>query len=327
MKLRIINSGPGLFATIQDLGRPKARAYGVPVSGAMDSHSHAVANLLLGNDPGKPTLECAGGKLKARVEKGGRLALAGPGGALSINGELVSAERVVCVPDGALLTIQPMSGGNFCYLATEGGWNAVPVFGSASTYLTGGFGGYKGRALQNGDVLSASMKFDAPSRVEVESWFLRTVEYPAPRLETPLVIAVLQGPEWFWWSADQQQAFLGTSARISKDRSHQAVRIEGLSALGHSFADLYSTGVCPGAIQVPPGDAPAILMADAQTTGGFPRIAQVIAVDLPKIAQAKTGQVVRFRMVDLEEASRRLIEYELGLKRLGMAVRFRSGRA
>jgi len=103
--------------------------------------------------------------------------------------------------------------------------------------------------------------------------------------------------------------------------------MEGLSALGHTFAEMYSTGVTPGAIQVPPGDDPAILMADAQTTGGFPRIAQVIAVDLPKIAQAKTGQLLRFRMVDLAEASRRLIDYELGLKRLGMAVWLGSGRA
>ncbi|MFM9950321.1 MAG: biotin-dependent carboxyltransferase family protein [Saprospiraceae bacterium] len=327
MKLRILSTGPGLLATIQDLGRPQARGYGVPRSGAMDTHSHVLANLLLGNAPEMATLECTGGKLDAIVEKGGRLALSGVGGALFINGRSVPAERAIGVPDGALLTIQPMPGGNFSYLATAGGWKLAPVFGSASTYLAGGFGGYEGRALKKGDVLQAALELDSPSKMEVASWFFRTTEHSAPRLETPLVISVLEGPEWSWWQAAQQQAFLNNAARISKDRSRQAVRMEGLSVLGHTFAELYSTGVCPGAIQVPPGDDPAILMADAQTTGGFPRIAQVIAVDLPKIAQAKTGQLLRFRMVDLAEASRRLIEYELGLKRLGMAVRVRSGRA
>ena len=327
MKLRILNSGPGLLATIQDMGRPKARGYGVPVSGAMDVFSHVLANFLLGNESGAATIEFTGGKLDAQVEKGGFLALAGAGGALYVNGLLTAPERIVEVPDGALLKIEPMPGGNFCYLATPGGWDAIPVFGSASTYLAGRFGGYEGRALQKGDVLHASVALNAPSKTKVESWFLRAVEHSAPRLETPLVISVLQGPEWFWWSATQQQAFLETPARVSKDRSRQAVRIEGLSVLGHNFTEMYSTGVSPGAIQVPPGDAPAILMADAQTTGGFPRIAQVIAVDLPKIAQAKTGQVLHFRMVDLAEASRRLIEYELELERLKMAVRFRSGRA
>jgi len=327
MKLRIINSGPGLLATIQDQGRPQMRGFGVPLSGAMDTHSHAMANLLLGNNFNAATLECTGGKLDARVEKGGRLALSGAGGALYIDGRLVPADRAIRVPDGAFLTIQPMQGGNYSYLATAGGWKLAPVFASVSTYLAGGFGGFEGRALRKEDVLHASSALVSPSKTEAEPWFVRHGEHLAPSLDTPLVISVLQGPEWNWWLADQRQAFLETPARVSKNRSRQAVRIEGLSLLSHGFADLYSTGVCPGAIQVPPGDAPAILMADAQTTGGFPRIAQVIAVDLPKIAQAKTGQVVRFRIVDLEEASRRLIEYELEMQRLKIAVRFRSGGA
>jgi len=327
MKLRILSTGPGLLATIQDMGRPQARGYGVPLSGAMDTHSHILANLLLGNAPEMATLECTGGKLDTIVEKGGHLALSGAGGVLYIDGRLVPAERAIGVPDGALLTIQPRPGGNFSYLSTTGGWEIAPVFGSASTYLAGGFGGHEGRALKKGDVLHAVLALDSPSKMEVEPWFFRPDGHSAPRLETPLVISVLEGPEWACWSAEQQQFFLEKAVRISKDRSRQAVRMEGLSVLGHNFAEMYSTGVTPGAIQVPPGDDPAILMADAQTTGGFPRIAQVIAVDLPKIAQAKTGQAVSFRMVDLAEASRRLIEYELELERLRMAVRFRSGNA
>lgn len=327
MKLRILSTGPGLLATVQDLGRPQARGYGVPLSGAMDTRSHVHANLLLGNAPEMATLECTGGKLDAIVEKGGRLALSGVGGALYIDGQSVPSERAIGLQDGALLTIQPMPGGNFSYLATAGGWKIAPVFGSASTYLAGGFGGYEGRALKKEDVLCAALALDSPSKMEVASWFFRPDGLSTLMLDTPLDISVLEGPEWSWWPAAQQQAFLSNAARISKDRSRQAVRIEGLAILEHNFAELYSTGVCPGVIQVPPGDNPAILMADAQTTGGFPRIAQVIAVDLPKIAQAKTGQLLRFRMVDLAEASRRLIEYELGLKRLGMAVRFRLGMA
>ncbi|MDZ4680793.1 MAG: biotin-dependent carboxyltransferase family protein [Saprospiraceae bacterium] len=327
MKLRLLSTGPGLLATIQDLGRPQARGYGVPLSGAMDTHSHVLANLLLGNAPEAATLECTGGKLDAIVEKGGRLALSGAGGALYIDGRSVPAERAIGVPDGALLTIQPMPGGNFSYLATAGGWKLAPVFGSASTYLAGGFGGHEGRALKKGDVLRAALELDSPSKMEIAFWFFRPDGHLVPRLETPLVISVLQGSEWPWWKTAQQKAFLNNAARISKDRSRQAVRIEGLAALGHNFTEIYSTGVSPGAIQIPPGDDPAILMADAQTMGGFPRIAQVIAVDLPKIAQAKTGQVVRFQMVDLAEASQRLMDYELEVKRLGMAERFGSGRA
>jgi len=327
MKLRILSTGPGLLATLQDLGRPQARGFGVPLSGAMDTHSHILANLLLGNAPEMATLECTGGKLDAIVEKGGHLALSGAGGALFVDGRSVPPERTIGVPDGTLLTIQPMPGGNFSYLAAAGGWKFAPVFGSASTYLAGGVGGYEGRALEKGDVLHGALELDSPSKMEVASWFFRTDGHSAPRLDTPLDISVLEGPEWSWWPVAQQQAFLNNAARVSKDRSRQAVRIEGRAALGHNFAELHSTGVCPGTIQVPPDDDPAILMADAQTTGGFPRIAQVIAVDLPKIAQAKTGQLLRFRMVDLAEASQKLIEYELGLERMGTAVRYRSGSA
>lgn len=327
MKLRILNCGPGLLATIQDLGRPTARGYGVPLSGAMDTHHHALANLLLGNAPGLATLECTGGKLDAIAEKGGLLALAGPGGALSVNGQLMPPARAIRVPDGALVTISPLPGGNFCYLAVPGGWKVALVFDSASTYLTGGFGGFEGRSLQKSDVLQASETLVSPLEAGSESWFLRTETDAAPRLETPLVISVLPGPEWPFWLSEQQQEFLTRPARISKDRSRQAVRIEGLSMLEHAFADLYSTGVSPGTIQVPPGDDPAILMADAQTTGGFPRIAQVIAVDLPKIAQAKTGQLLQFRLVDVGEATRRLLAYERELLRVEMAVKLRSGKA
>ncbi|NUO01802.1 MAG: biotin-dependent carboxyltransferase family protein [Saprospiraceae bacterium] len=323
MKLRVLHSGPGLMATIQDLGRPQARRYGVPLSGAMDAHSHAMANLTLGNAPSAATLECTGGKLDAWVETGGRLSLSGAGGALYIDGHPVPSNRAIRVPEGTLLTIQPLPGGNFCYLATEGGWAAALVFDSAATCLPGKFGGYKGRVLQKEDTLTSSFSTVSPFKTSIEPWFLRTDAPEVPSPGTPLIISVLEGPEWNYWTDRQQQAFLEKPVWISKDRSRQAVRIRGLSFLEHGCGDFFSTGVCPGTIQVPLSDDPAILMADAQTTGGFPRIAQVIAVDLPKIAQAKTGQLLRFRLVDIAEASRLLIAYKLKLQRLEIAVNLR----
>ncbi len=325
MKLRVFHTGPGLLATIQDLGRQGALAHGVPFSGAMDAHSHALANLLLGNDPGAATLECSGGKLDAWVEEGGQVALAGAGGALLVDGQRVPGGRILGIPEGALIEIQPLPGGNFCYLATTGGWQVPAVFGSASTYLAGGFGGYEGRSLQKNDVLHSALNQVAPANTEISPWYLEDQNDVTPQLETPLEVGILQGPEWSLWQKEQQQLFLEKPVRISKSRSRQAVRLEALDFLEHQFSDMYSTGVSPGVIQIPPGDTPAILMSDAQTTGGFPRIAQVIAVDLPKIAQAKTGQLLRFSIVDIAEASRRLLAYERELQRMKVAVRLRAG--
>lgn len=307
----------GAVATLQDLGRPQAAADGVPSSGAMDVWSHSIANYLVGNEANTATLECSGGRLSAWIEKGGAIALHGAGGALYLDGQPFPNGHHIQVPEGTLLEIRPTANGNFCYLAASGGWQVPLVFESASTYLDGGFGGYKGRSLEKGDVLLAA-KTAPPKAIESSRWFFQSATIAQ---DSPLEIRILKGAEWRNWSNAQQKLFLETPAVISKNRTRQAVRLEVFAFLKHDFGNMFSTAVVPGTIQIPPNDAPAILMADAQTTGGFPRIAQVISVDLPKIAQAKTAQLLQFRLVNIDEANRLLFERAALLRQLKIAIR------
>ena len=353
MKITIIT--PGLLCTVQDLGRSGWRSAGVPPGGAADAWSHRLANLLVGNDDTAATLEIAGGNFRALVGRAGRLAVFGPGGELWIDGMPIGNGRPVWVTPGSEIDIRPRPEGNYTYLAAFGGWEVPVLLGSRSTCLAAGFGGLEGRALRKGDALATSSddfkssdewspatssddsrsftpysSDDSRSSTPYSSDDLESSDeggagkWRLPYREIPgNIIRVLPGPELGWWSAESRDRSFAADFTISTQRDRMGVRLEGPADLRNfepAAGSMLSTAVMPGTVQIPPGGQPIVLLADAQTTGGYPRIAQVAAVDLPRLAQIPYGQTVRFQLISLAQSERLFLEREIRLRRIRTAL-------
>ncbi len=297
---------------MQDLGRPNWRSSGVPAGGAADINSHRLANLLVANDETAATLEWAGGSWAATVEEGGWIAHCGAGGSMFANGKPIPSDRTVFVPALTVLEIRPAPNGCYSYLAVGGGWDVPLVLGSRSTCLAAHFGGLEGRALQKGDLLqnidkAAYPDFGSGMPLFIESreslwispWFL---QLPRPAAN---ILRVVPGPEWSHWTTKQQEQFFEMPFQVSGRRDRMGVRLQ--PSLPEKFkllksVSMHSTAVAQGAIQVPPDGWPIVLLADAQTTGGYPRIGQLAVVDIPAMAQLPAGKEVHFQQITLEEA-------------------------
>jgi len=325
LKINILKTG--LLAAIQDSGRPARLSDGVPSGGAADAVSHRIANYMAGNGAGAATVEVSGGGFSALVMRSGWLACSGAGGALFLDNIEIAGNRAFFVPEGSVLEIRPAPEGNYAYLAASGGWNVPEVLGSRSTCLPAGFGGLEGRALRKGDVLNAAGSPDdlEPSgqygKIGTGKWFVPGL---LPRMAANArIIRVLPGPENGWWSEEDERRFFHTEFTVSAHRDRMGVRLDGPPFPPANQSILLSTAVMPGTVQVPPGGQPIALLADAQTTGGYPRIAQVIAVDIPRLAQIPAGQVIRFHKVTLEEAERLYFEQENLLRKIQFALQFK----
>jgi biotin-dependent carboxylase-like uncharacterized protein len=298
--LRVV--APGLMTTLQDLGRPGYQHLGVPVSGALDHVSLRTANLLAGNPPGMGALEIAyqGPTLSVEVESV-RIALAAGGQApidiISPDGG--GARRLaVCesarLLRGQTLKIGALSGSAILYLAVEGGFGIAPVMGSQSTLTRGGIGGFEGRALRAGDVLPLRQ----PAAAEREEAMLPPLDRaPPPR------IRVVLGPQDDHFTSAGLRTLLESPYTISRASDRMGMRLEG-PTLEHSRkgANIISDGIAPGSIQVPGNGLPIVLLADRQTTGGYPKVATVISADMPALGRMTPGAKVAFQAVDIEAA-------------------------
>jgi antagonist of KipI len=317
---------PGGFSSIQDSGRPRARAQGVPVGGAADQYAHRLANMVLQNAADCATVEICGGGWKAQVISPLEIVLTAPPTAIfKINGVPAALGAIHRVEAGNVLAVEGSA--NYQYLAVRGGWQAKKVLGSAGFCKAGQFGGGFDRPLRAGDQIQAGFFTNGVSR---HSWRLSpTLLHGFYASKTPAVIRILPGPEWHWWSQEQQEWFLSALFSISTRRDRMGVRLDGASgqlALPEA-GGMLSSGTVPGAIQVPPDGSPFVLLCDAQTTGGYPRIAQVIAADVPVLTQLATGMVLGFEKTDIACAQHLLEAQERQLRQLHHAIRMRANTA
>jgi biotin-dependent carboxylase-like uncharacterized protein len=298
MKAGLRVRSPGFHTTVQDLGRPGWQAIGVPVSGALDAFSLRLANALVGNPPGAPALEIllAGPELEVAADTA-RVALAGAGASLvtgAASSPDVPSGQSVALSRGDVLKVIVGGQSACCYLAAEGGFAVPPVLGSASTYVRAGIGGLEGRALLSGDFLPLA----------IASAALR----PELRLPLPLPptgdqpIRVVLGPQQEYFIDAAVAALLGGEFRVSQSADRMGMRLDG-PRLQHSDGwDIVSDAIATGAIQVPGSGQPIVLLADHQTTGGYPKIATVISADLPVVGRRRPGDPIRFAAVTVEEA-------------------------
>jgi antagonist of KipI len=287
---------PGLLTTVQDLGRSGHRRQGVASGGAVDAFALQVANLLVGNAADAAALEFALTGPRLKFSGDAFIALCGGG-----FGDLPDW-RLVRVRAGAEISLEKCRAGCRGYLAVAGGLDVPRVLGGCGTDLRGSFGGHEGRALRAGDRLKVKRGAIEPHSVRPDAalhYFIAPEIRPA--YSRSPTVRVVRGTEAGEFSGEFYQHLF--TVETHSDR--MGLRLAGPQLERRTTAgDLVSSPVAPGTIQVPPDGQPIVLMADAQTLGGYPKIAHAISVDLPLLAQLRPGDTVRFQEVALAEAHR-----------------------
>lgn len=282
----------GALTTVQDLGRQGYRHLGVALCGALDPDALIYGNRLVGNKQDCAGLEITLGPVELRFIRSGWFALTGADFQATLDGEpLWCGWNHACRP-GQVLRLRGTRHGMRAYLAVAGGIDVPQVMGSRATDLKAGFGGFQGRALTVGDCIPIG-----PS------------DYRGPRQGGPLrcwhpSIRVIPGPEWPACDPHSQQLFWQQEWQVSQHSNRMGYRLQGDAMTFVRPLSLLSHAVWPGIIQVPPSGQPIVLMADAQTTGGYPRVGQVIEADLWLLAQARPGTRFKFTPSSLAEAQR-----------------------
>jgi antagonist of KipI len=311
MSIQVIR--PGLLTSIQDLGRFGMQKHGVIVSGSMDSFAHRVANILVGNQESEAVLEITMLGPKLQFKEDSLIAICGGNLSPTIAGQTIPEWRPVFVKKGSLLSFGAVKSGCRAYLAVMGGFDIPDIMDSRSTYLRAGIGGFNGRALKEGDVLHVQTPSDLAVRrirrlydkagtkaVAVSEWSVSKEILPAYQ-QNPM-IRVIRGGQFDWFTVESRERFFKDEFLVTPQSDRMGFRLTGQQLSFSEPQELISEAVTAGTIQVPSEGNPIVLMADRQTTGGYPKIAQVATVDLPIIAQVKPGEKVRFQEIQLEEA-------------------------
>jgi biotin-dependent carboxylase-like uncharacterized protein len=302
------------LTTIQDLGRYGYQGFGVPVSGALDDYALRVANLLVGNDEREACLEITLMGLKLRLLGDTAIAVTGADLRPELSGEPLPMWQTVMVKSGDIISFDWPREGCRSYLAVAGGIDVPVVMKSRSTYAKSGIGGYKGRPLRAGDLLAG---FQPPAEVPEA----RVAAACIPRYHNQNQIRVILGPQDDHFTQKGIDTFFNSEFTVSPYADRTGYRLNGPLIEHTAGADIISDGIPLGAIQVPADGRPIVLLADRLTTGGYPKIATVITVDIQKLAQTKPGDKMRFRLATLRDAHRYLEEYERNLRALAQQIR------
>jgi biotin-dependent carboxylase-like uncharacterized protein len=270
---------PALLTTVQDSGRTGWQAYGVPRSGPMDAIAFYAANRLAGNPPETAAIELglSGARLHARREC--LLALAGPGFSMNVYGWRFGSWTSVYVRPGTLVEIEKAGDGNWGVLAVHGGIRTPPALGSRATTLKSTLTGQPARPLVPGDTLPIG-----PSRADIIALAGRKIVPPLEYTSNP-TIRVIVGPQKDWFSPEALAMFYNSTYRISPASDRTGYRLEGPPLARADGRELLSEGMARGCIQIPADGNPIVTQADCPTTGGYPKIASVIAADQPILAQ------------------------------------------
>lgn len=291
----IIFQNGGLMTTVQDAGRRGYQRYGLGVSGAVDVHSYIYANILVGNIYDEAVLEVT--LLGPTMEFTCASVIAITGGDLSptLNGQPCPMYRAVRVEKGSILAFGTPKTGCRAYIAFAGGLAITPVMGSRSTYIKAHLGGYEGRKLAQGDEIAFRHPNTCPKNPE------RRVMEPQ-QFDGEYTVRVLMGPQEESFTAQGIETFLGSAYAVTNEFDRMGYRLTGPKIQHVRDGNIISDGITFGAIQVPDGGEPIIMLSDRQTTGGYAKIASVINVDMPMIAQCKAGDKVHFVKTDIETA-------------------------
>jgi len=308
---------PGLFTTVQDMGRFGYESQGVPTSGAMDEFALRIANILVENDENAPCLEITLMGPTFKVLNDAMIAVTGAEIQPLVNGFPRSCWSSFPVQKGDIVSFRPIKSGCRAYLAVAGGFKGDFIMNSVSTYTRGKLGGINGRQIEKDDVLEGGVSKPGLQAKKVRDEYI-------PSYSNEEEIRVILGPQDDYFSEEAVKIFLTSTYVITKDSDRMGYRLEGpeiKAKEGHEIKakeghDIITDGILPGAIQIPGNGKPIVILKDAQTTGGYKKIATVISFDLSKLAQLKPGDKIRFRTVDLTEAHKILAEAENKIKKI-----------
>ena len=318
MSLRVESFG--LLTTLQDLGRRGFQHLGVGPGGAMDEVSHRMANLLVGNPDPAPTLEMTLTGPNLRFETESMIALCGADLSPTIEDQPVPLWRPVLVGAGSLLRFGRPAQGARCYLAVEGGFQRPEGHGQRQhpslrwlRWLPGPFPQDRGppgdRTLAGEHYPTLRKRFHQGQRPFLSpDWFAPwTREFDFVQ---PATLRLIPGPQWPLLTGESRHSLLGTAFTVAPNSDRMGIRMQGPRLALDQPLEMVSSGVATGTLQLPPDGSLILLMADRQTTGGYPRLGEVASVDLPKAAQLRPGETLRFSPVSLEEAQELLLRRE-----------------
>ncbi|HEV8214629.1 MAG TPA: biotin-dependent carboxyltransferase family protein, partial [Gemmatimonadaceae bacterium] len=335
MTIRVLTGG--LQTTVQDLGRPAHQHQGIPGGGAMDRTAMRIANLLVGNDASAAALETTliGPSLVFAQET--LIALTGADLEAAVGDKPIPLWHAALLPAGTTLRFGRALRGCRTYIAVAGGVDVPGIFGSRSTYLRAEFGGFAGRALHAGDALvvgrpSALSQRIAASLRAGSAGHTATARWSAGvSIRTPIsddaVVRLIRGAHTDLLTEASRAVLVGSRFRVSASSDRMGYRLDGETLALRAPTELLSEGVAFGTVQLPPGGSPIVLMADRQTTGGYPRIGEVATVDLGLIAQLKPGDHLRFSFISLEEAQKLYLAWEHDFRQAELAIPFHISRS
>ena len=292
--LRVV--APGFLTTVQDLGRPGHAAAGVSASGAADPLALRIGNRLVGNGDDAPGLEMTmlGGSFQ--FEADGIVAVSGSDSGARLGDRAVAPWTPCRARAGDTLVCGALRGGARSYLCVRGGITVPLVFASASTHLQTGLGGFEGRALRAGDRLLVG----APGERAPFDRAVDASDLPGYRTAEPF--RVTEGPQASWFGPKAQEAFYDTPWQVAQACDRMGIRLSGPPIRLVEPRELATEGVLSGAIQIPPGGLPIVLFVEHQTTGGYPKLANVIAADLARLGGLKPRDTMRFEPISLAAA-------------------------
>ena len=291
---------PGPFTTVQDLGRFGSQSLGVPPAGALDRDALETANRLVGNDPSEACLECTLRGPELQFTGAAAITVCGAEMEVLINGLPAQGWETLFLEAGDILSLGPAVTGLRTYISFAGGLDIPAVLGSRSTYVRAGIGGWEGRPIRAGDHIPLRTepgKAGAAARTR-----LRVPEEERPAYASDLILRAIPSHEIGRFEPESVERFFQESFTVSAKTDRMGCRLEGAPLVHTRGADIISSGVQTGTVQVPGDGLPIVLLADRQTTGGYTRIAHVIQADLPRLGQARPGDRVRFERATVEDA-------------------------
>jgi biotin-dependent carboxylase-like uncharacterized protein len=304
MAIRVKN--PGMFSTIQDFGRYGYTHLGISIVGAADRLSLRIANLLVGNEENAPALEMTLLGATLEFEERRIVALAGADCDAKIGTSPVRPGEAVEVPAAGVLKCGGMKTGARSYLAVQGGLDVPCVMGSTATDVRGQFGGFQGRRLKAGDLL--------PVRDGRGSRVRRLKAGILEAFARHDIVRLTRGAQREWFGPEAFEILFSCPYAISDQSDRTGLRLKGQPLRPHEQSQLLTDGIPLGGMQVPQDGQPIILFVDQQTTGGYPKIANVIMADMHHVGQLRPHEQVRFQEVSIPEAVTLLKQQELWLQ-------------
>jgi antagonist of KipI len=319
---------PGMMSSLQDLGRWGFQQFGVPICGAMDKVSAALANIICGNDENEAVIEMTLHGTSIMFNEAAFCAIVGGGCEAYIDDVELPFNRLLWIPAFSIIKTTANAQGCRSYLAVSGGFNVKNVMGSASTYTPSAIGGLEGRNLDTGDMLSfkceqvlqASFSLKMlPCGIGISHWHTADLVIPTAGIAT---VHAIKGPEFDLFNSSSQENIFNSEFTISSRSNRMGYRLEGKKFMLEHKTEMVSTAVTAGIVQVTHEGDPIILMADAQTTGGYPRIARICAADIPLLAQCRPGVKIQFREIGEEESEISYINLKQAINRVKFGLKY-----